>query len=54
MNDALTDYDLSVMAFLQEIRGYLVASADGSMSRNNSEQLASELLDNLDNILKSE
>jgi hypothetical protein len=31
-------------ALLQDIRGYLVAAADGSMSRNNSEQLASELL----------
>lgn len=33
---------------LQEIRGYLVAAADGSMSRNNSEQLASELLQQID------
>lgn len=30
-----------------EIRCYLVAAADGSMSRNNSEQLASELLERL-------
>ena len=33
---------------LQEIRGYLVAAADGSMSRNNSEQLAIELLRQID------
>jgi hypothetical protein len=35
-------------ALLQEIRAYLVATADGSMSRNNSEQLASELLQQID------
>jgi hypothetical protein len=35
-------------ALLQEIRGYLVAAADGSMSRNNSAQLASELLQQID------
>jgi hypothetical protein len=35
-------------ALLQEIRGYLVAAADGSMSRNNSELLASELLQQID------
>ena len=33
---------------LQEIRGYLVAASEGSMSSNNSEQLASELLDRVD------
>ena len=33
---------------LAEIRGYLVASSDGSMSRNNSEQIASELLEQID------
>lgn len=33
---------------LQEIRAYLVAAADGSMSRNNSEQLADELLRQID------
>ena len=32
---------------LEEIRNYLVAAADGSMSRNNSEQLASELLERI-------
>jgi len=37
---------------LNEVRGYLVAAADGSMSRNNSEQLASELLANLDDLLR--
>lgn len=31
----------------REVRKYLVAAADGSMSRNNSEQLASELLEQL-------
>jgi len=30
---------------LREVHGYLTAAADGSMSRNNSEQLASELLE---------
>lgn len=33
---------------LEEVRGYLIAAADGSMSRNNSEQLASELLAQID------
>lgn len=32
---------------LHEIRGYLEAAASGSMSRNNSEQLASELLERI-------
>jgi hypothetical protein len=35
-------------SLLQEIREYLVAAADGSMSRNNSQQLASELLQQID------
>ena len=35
-------------ALMQNIRNYLVAAADGSMSRNNSEQLASELLQEID------
>ena len=35
-------------ALLQDIRGYLVAAADSSMSRNNSELLASELLQRID------
>lgn len=30
---------------LREIRGYLQAAEQGSMSRNNSEQLAGELLE---------
>ena len=29
---------------LIEVKGYLIAAADGSMSRNNSENLAGELL----------
>ena len=29
---------------MEEVRQYLAAASDGSMSRNNSEQLASELL----------
>ncbi len=29
---------------LVEVKGYLIAAADGSMSRNNIENLASELL----------
>lgn len=29
---------------LREIHGFLTAAADGSMSRNNSEELAGELL----------
>lgn len=33
--------------FLEEVRCYLVAAADGSMSRNNSENLAEELLESL-------
>lgn len=33
---------------MQEIRGYLAAAADGSMSRNNSEALARELLRRID------
>jgi len=33
---------------LEEIKGYLISASDGSMSRNNSEQLASELLEKLD------
>jgi len=32
---------------IQEIKEYLIAASDGSMSRNNSEQLAAELLDKL-------
>ena len=32
---------------LEEIRSYLVAAADGSMSRNNSEALAAELLEKM-------
>ena len=35
-------------ALMQNIRNYLVAAADGNMSRNNSEQLASELLQEID------
>ena len=35
-------------SLLGEIRGYLVAASDGSMSRNNSEQLAAELLKMID------
>src|SRR6476620_10569776 len=34
-------------AWVDEVRQYLVAAADSSMSRNNSEQLASELLDQM-------
>ena len=30
---------------VEDVRVYLVAASDGSMSRNNSEQLASELLE---------
>ena len=37
-----------VVALLREVRGYLIAAAEGSMSRNNSEQLASELLQRMD------
>ena len=33
---------------LREIRGYLDAASQGSMSRNNSEQLASELVERID------
>ncbi len=33
---------------LSEIQGYLIAASDGTMSRNNSENLAGELLDKLD------
>ncbi len=32
-------------AFRNEIEPYLIAASDGSMSRNNSEQLADELLE---------
>lgn len=35
---------------LEEIQGYLIAAHDGSMSRNNSEHLAGELLDAIDKI----
>lgn len=35
-------------ALFEEVRAYLVAAADGSMSRNNSEQLAAELLELID------
>lgn len=35
-------------ALLSELRGYLTAAADSSMSRNNSEALASELLEQMD------
>lgn len=34
-------------ALLSELRGYLTAAADGSMSRNNSEAMASELLEQM-------
>lgn len=34
-------------SLLSEIEQYLHAASDGSMSRNNSEQLASELLDRI-------
>lgn len=33
---------------LQQVQEYLVAAADGSMSRNNSENLAGELLKLID------
>jgi len=39
------DIELEAAELLEEIYGYLTAAADGSMSRNNSEQLASELLE---------
>jgi len=38
---------LEVADLLEEIKSYLIAAADGSMSRNNSEQLAAELLDKI-------
>ena len=34
-----------------EVQGYLTAVKDGSMSRNNSENLACELLDSIENKL---
>jgi len=34
-------------SWIDEVRGYLTAAADSSMSRNNSEQLASELLEQM-------
>lgn len=40
-------------ALLSELRGYLTAAADGSMSRNNSEAMASELLKQMDKELCS-
>ncbi len=33
---------------LDEIHGYLIAARDGSMSRNNSQNLAAELLAQID------
>jgi len=38
---------------IEEIRAYLVAAEDGSMSRNNSEQLAAELLERIDHNLSN-
>jgi hypothetical protein len=34
---------------LKEIQAYLIAASDGTMSRNNSENLASELLEKIEN-----
>ena len=50
LNQALEIDRLKKM--LDEIHEYLIAAADGSMSRNNSEQLASELLEQLDRVRK--
>jgi hypothetical protein len=36
--------------FIDELRCYLIAASDGSMSSNNSENLAAELLEKLDHI----
>lgn len=41
---------LAEEAGFSELRAYLTAAADGSMSRNNSEQLASEALSDLGNV----
>lgn len=43
----LTDDQTKAARWLDEVRQYLTAAADSSMSRNNSEQLAYELLEAL-------
>lgn len=43
----LTDEQTKAARWLDEVRQYLTAAADSSMSRNNSEQLAYELLEAL-------
>jgi hypothetical protein len=39
--------DIKQISLLSEIKEYLIAASDGSMSRNNSEALAAELLEKL-------
>lgn len=44
---ALVGYIRNLESMLAEVKPYLVAAEDGSMSRNNSEALAGELLEKL-------
>lgn len=50
----LTDDQTKAAQWLDEVRQYLTAAADSSMSRNNSEQLAYELLEALPEVRKDD
>lgn len=43
----------NLLSILEEVRQYLVAAENGSMSSNNSQQLASELLERLNKNLQN-
>lgn len=48
-----TILDKNFVYLLHDIKNYLMCASQGSMSRNNSEQLASELFDSLELYMKS-
>ena len=45
---------VAIDALLQEVHGYLRCVVDGSMSRNNAQTLASELIEDIDAIPSKE
>jgi hypothetical protein len=47
LRDLANEHIAELEAVIDEVKTYLVAASGGSMSRNNSESLADEMLDNI-------